>query len=51
MYNNEYLDEARKLFLEGEKLFQELDPESKSAEPELLEIRKALSTAFLIPIP
>ncbi len=46
LYNQDYVDDAKKAFMEGEKLFQELDAESRSAEPELAEQRSILARAF-----
>jgi hypothetical protein len=50
MYNQEQPAKAKELFLEGEKLFQELDAESKNSEPEIMEHRKALAAALNVPI-
>ena len=46
MYNQDCIEDAKKYFLEGEKLYKELDAESKSAEPELVEQRNMLAKAL-----
>jgi len=50
LYNGDMMEDARKMFDEGEKLFQELDAESKNAEPELVEHRTMLIKALNINI-
>ncbi len=50
LYNQDYPDEAKKMFVEGEKLYQQLDAESKSAEPELVEQRTVLAKAMGVTI-
>ena len=46
LYNQDYPAEAKKMFVEGERMFQELDEDSKNAEPELLEQRVTLAKAL-----
>lgn len=46
LYNQNCEAEAKKMFDEGEKMYQELDAESKSLEPEMAEQRKELAKAL-----
>lgn len=43
LFNNRSEDKAREKFLEAEKIFAELDEETKNAEPEVLEQRLMLA--------
>jgi len=46
LYNHDEKARAKTQFQEFERLFQELDEETRNADPEVLEQRQALQTAF-----
>ncbi len=48
LYNNDDFGRAKTQFAEFEKLFEELDEEARSADPEVLEQKTALSAALSV---